>query len=271
MKGHNSNERRVRRCARPIDIQKRRDRVVLCIHGFSGYPGEMAYPASRLDAAGWDVRVPRLGGHGTDGKDFFRTRLENLARQVQDEWLNLKASYGQVLVLGHSMGALMALELARLYPVERLAVMAPAIGIRAPGLFLVGPVSFFVPRRPMEWKSDNRYKFFDDRDPDDEEWLGKEYWSWSWLRHLAQLRRIMKRNERQLDRIKSPVLGVFGGKDTTVGPLGYPILEKGLGGKFEALVLEEGGHYLPYDYHPGVKEAAMDAVIEWFERGPNQE
>ena len=93
----------------------------------------MAYPAARLNDAGWDVFVPRLSGHGTDGDDFAGTGTAVWRRQVRDEWLNLCSLYDEVAVLGHSMGGLLALDLCTDYPVERLAVLAPAIATRMKG------------------------------------------------------------------------------------------------------------------------------------------
>jgi len=61
---------RVRRCARPIEHLEGNRRVVLSIHGYTGYPGELAFIGRELAAAGWDVRIPRLTGHGTSGSDF---------------------------------------------------------------------------------------------------------------------------------------------------------------------------------------------------------
>lgn len=261
------DERTVRRCARPINIRNGHRRVVLCLHGFTGYPGEMAYPADRLSEAGWDVRVPRLHGHGTDGADFSGTAMNMITRQVRDEWLDLSAAYDEVFVLGHSMGGLLTLSLAGRYPVQRAAVMAPAIGLRVRGQFPLGPISLFFPRVPFKWEPDPRYTFFDDRDEDDDLFLGGEYWSWSWLRQLSQLQRIMRQTERNLARITTPILGVFAENDTVVGEAGKPILEKGLGGEFKEVRLEQSGHYIPYDFTPGVKEAAMDAVVDWFRQG----
>ncbi len=257
-------DRSVRKCARPINIRQGSSRAALCIHGFTGYPGEMAYPVQKLAEAGWDVRAPRLSGHGTEGADFAGIRMSDLTRQVKDEWLDMKAVYDEVHVLGHSMGGLLALNLAREFQVDRLAVMAPAIGIRVPAQFLLGLVSLIYSRRPVEWKSDSRFKFFDERDEDDEAYLGKEYWSWAWLRQLNSLIRLMKYNEKRLGKIKSPVLGIFAGQDVVVGTLGRSIMEKGLGGEFRAVEIEDSGHYIPYEFHPGVKETAMDEVIRWF-------
>lgn len=257
--------RRVRRCARPVNTTNGNNRVVLCLHGFTGYPGEMAYPASRLAEAGWDVRVPRLSGHGTDGRDFMGTGPDIWRRQVADEWMNLTACYDTVFVLGHSMGGLLALDLARYYPVKKVAVMAPAIGIRYKGQRLIRPISFFIKKHRYPWESDPRYVFFDERDDDDDEYLGGEYWSWGWMKQISKLQGLMYSTERTLNRITAPVLGVFGGKDSVVGQCGEARLRKGLGGSFESLNLPDCGHYIPYDPEPGMKESAMDVILTWFE------
>ncbi|MCK5250706.1 MAG: alpha/beta fold hydrolase [Spirochaetaceae bacterium] len=256
---------KIRRCANPIDYQAGHSRVVLCIHGFTGYPGEMAYPAKRLSVAGWDVRVPRITGHGTCGEDFCRTGVPDWRRQITDEWMNLSSRYDEVGVLGHSMGGLLSLDLAINYPVSGIAVMAPAIGFRKPGLSFLKLISLFVERRPFLWEPDPAYSFFDDRDDDDDEYLGSEYWSWTWFKPLVSLMKLQSETERRLKGISAPVLAIFGENDTIIGNNGREVLESGLNSAFKGIELPGCGHYIPYDPNPGSKEAAMDAVIEWFE------
>lgn len=255
----------VRRCARPIDYSNGNSRVVLCLHGFTGYPGEMAYPARMLRDSGWDVRVPRLTGHGTCGEDFSQSGVEDWRRQVADEWLNLSSHYDEVCVLGHSMGGLLSLDLASRFPVSRTAVMAPVIGIRKPGMALLKLFSWFVEKRSYPWKADPSYTFFDDRDADDDEFLGAEYWSWVWLRPLAGLMKLQKITENNLKDISGPVLALFGDKDTVVGKGGKVIFESRLNSLYKGIELPGCGHYIPYEPSSGSKEAAMNAVIEWFE------
>ncbi len=265
MKDNNdSRTRKVRKCARPINIRNGNRRAVLCIHGFTGYPGEMAYPASRLAESKWDVLVPRLTGHGTDGRDFAPIGPAEWMRQLDDEWLNLNAEYDEVCVLGHSLGGLLALSLARKHDISKVAVMAPAIGIRTKGQCLLRPISWVIRKKSFPWKSDPKYSFFDERDDDDDEYLGAEYWSWIWFRQLAELQSLMKKTEKGLSDISSPVLGIFGDKDTVTGTGGSEMMKKCLKAPFEALHIAESGHYIPYEYTEGVKEQAMDAVILWF-------
>jgi len=265
MKSEISENCRVRKCARPIDYSNGNTAVVLCLHGFTGYPGEMSYPASRLKEAGFDVRVIRLSGHGTCGKDFSNSGVEDWRRQACDEWKNLSSQYDQVFILGHSMGGLLALDLAVRYPVERIALMAPLIGIRKPGMFFFKPVSRLIEKRPYKWKSNPSYKFFDKRDDDDDAFLGSEYWSWIWLRPLADLIKLQFLTEKNLRHISGPVLALFGEKDAVTGNGGRKILESGLPGGFKGMDLKGCGHYIPYDPNPGSKESAMDEVIDWFD------
>ena len=256
----------VRRCARPIRLTRGNPRAVLCIHGFAGYPGEMAYPAQRLVEAGWDVCVPRLTGHGTCGDDFASTGVDDWRRQVADEWMNMNGRYDHVCVLGHSMGGLLALDLARRYPVPSVALMAPAIGIRRPGTLLLPLAGLFIRRIPVPWSADHEYTFFDERDDDDDEFLGREYWGWRWITQTAGLLKLQRRTESSLNQIRSPVLGIFGDADNVIQGPGREVLEKNLGGDYRFLVIPDCGHYIPYDKMPGNKETAMDAVLDRFGR-----
>jgi esterase/lipase len=164
------------------------------------------------------------------------------------------------------MGGLLALALASTYDLSGLALLAPAVGVRLKGMRFLPLVAFFRPKIPVSWESDPAYTFFDDRDPDDEEYLGGEYWSWGFMRQLSDLAALQRKVESDLPRIHTPVLTVSARNDEVVGDKGIGLLERGVGGKFEKVILPESGHYIPYDPHPGEKEAAMDAVIDFFER-----
>jgi carboxylesterase len=224
----------------------------------------MAYPAGRLREAGWDVRVPRLRGHGTCGEDFRRSGVADWRRQVIREWEEMASRYSELCVLGHSMGGLLALDLAVKRPVDRVALMAPLLGVRRPGMFLFKPLSLILERKPYPWKPDPAYRFFDDRDDDDNEFLGSEYWSWIWMRPLADLIRLQAKTEKRLNRITPPVLAIFGGEDHVIRKKGAGILKSRLKCAYRSVELPDCGHYIPYDPDEGSRISAMDEVISWF-------
>src|SRR5471030_2223436 len=85
---------------------------VLLLHGFTSVPETVNIVVPRLEALGVPCRVPMLRGHGTRPEDLEGvTYLDwfNDLRRVLDE---LARDGRQVIVVGQSLGALLALDLA---------------------------------------------------------------------------------------------------------------------------------------------------------------
>jgi carboxylesterase len=109
-------------------------RGVLCLHGVTGTPFEVRPLAEALGRLGCSVEAPMLAGHGgtlrelalTDGRDWQRSAEAAL------EGLSAHVGGRPVAVCGFSMGGLLALRLARLYPerVSALVVMAAPLRLR---------------------------------------------------------------------------------------------------------------------------------------------
>ncbi|MCW5748221.1 MAG: alpha/beta fold hydrolase [Alphaproteobacteria bacterium] len=87
--------------------------AVLLIHGLTGTPREMRFVARRLHAAGFTVSVPRLPGHCGSEADLIRTGWRDWYGGAEEALVRLHASSRRVFVGGLSMGALLALRLAR--------------------------------------------------------------------------------------------------------------------------------------------------------------
>ncbi|MGI6433312.1 MAG: alpha/beta hydrolase [Sphaerochaetaceae bacterium] len=136
----------VRKCAFPMRLthSQRPPKAVLLIHGYAGYPGELALAASSLYEAGCDVVVPRLAGHGTNGADFCLTNRHNWLGCVEVELQNMLSMYEEVSLVGHSMGAAIAVLLMAAYSVGPSVVLAPALEIPALNHAAVSLLSLFV-------------------------------------------------------------------------------------------------------------------------------
>ena len=107
---------------------------VLCLHGFTGTPFDVEALARALESRGHLVAAPTLPGHGGS--------VDDLAATTADDWLSgadaaltrlADASGTRVAIAGASMGALLALRLARRRPdtIAALILMAAPLRWRA--------------------------------------------------------------------------------------------------------------------------------------------
>ena len=100
----------------------------LVVHGFTGSPASVRNVAEALAAAGHDVELPRLPGHGTSVDDMLTTSWADWAAEVTAAHRRLVARVERVLVVGQSMGGTL--------------VLAAALGDPAPaGVVAINPVT----------------------------------------------------------------------------------------------------------------------------------
>ena len=108
---------------------------MLCLHGFTGTPYEIAPLARALGAAGFAVSAPMLAGHGESAIALAATRwLDWLASaEAALDRLRSTTDGGPVAVVGFSMGGLLALRLARTRPESVSALALLSVPLRLPG------------------------------------------------------------------------------------------------------------------------------------------
>ena len=105
--------------------------AVLLIHGLTGTPAEMKPIAKRLVKQGFSVMCPALAGHCGSAMDLRKSKWQDWYAGIAEAFEALKAKHGRVYVAGLSMGALIALLLAR----EK--------GSRVDGIGLLSPTFFY--------------------------------------------------------------------------------------------------------------------------------
>lgn len=103
----------------------------LVLHGFTGNPSSMRGLADALAAAGFDVELPCLPGHGTVIDDMLVTGWHDWADAVADARAELERRVDRVVLVGQSMGATLALWSALDRPgVAGLVCINPATRLR---------------------------------------------------------------------------------------------------------------------------------------------
>jgi carboxylesterase len=88
----------------------------LCIHGFTGNPSTMRGIAEALAAAGFNVELPRLPGHGTTVADMLGTSWADWSAEAEAALARVATRSGKVVVAGLSMGGSLTTWLATRHP-----------------------------------------------------------------------------------------------------------------------------------------------------------
>jgi carboxylesterase len=102
-------------------------RGALVLHGFTGNPSSVRNVAEGFAAAGFDVELPRLPGHGTNIEEMLTTSWSDWSGAAQAAYQSLRSRCGAVVVAGLSMGGTLALWLAARHPeIAALICINPA-------------------------------------------------------------------------------------------------------------------------------------------------
>jgi len=107
--------------------------AVLCLHGITGTPWEVRPLAEAFGRLGCSVEAPTLAGHGGTLADLAGTTWQDWLASAEVALGRLESSaVPPVAIVGFSMGGLLALRLARLYPerVSALAIMCAPLRLR---------------------------------------------------------------------------------------------------------------------------------------------
>ncbi len=220
--------------------------AVLFIHGIAGTPEHFRnlIPLESLVPEEWSVYNLLLDGHGRKVSDFARSSMKKWLEQVGRIFDMLCHDHERVIVVGHSMGTLFAIDLAAAHPdrVESLFLLAVPMrpGLRLSGILNMLRLVFGKIRedRPVE----AALKTACGVEPT------KKVWKYlGWIPRFLELFVQIIKTERRLADLKVPCIAFQSGKDELVMNLSSRIL-KGCKA-MNVRDLPESGHfyYAPED------------------------
>jgi carboxylesterase len=233
--------------------------AVLILHGFRSYPGILDYLGGRLHQAGHTVSVPRLPGHGTNASDFRRATWKDWFRRCEDAFLDLRADFETIHVVGSSAGGVLALLLASRYPAAKLLLLAPAIINSNRLIWLTGLLKHFIRRIKDDGKLDGH-----DLNNPDVQYLADEYWQWMWSKPAHELFKLQRKAKKQLRNITADTLILMTKKDNTVPMKAAVLIERNIRAEnVRRVVFEHSNHHLSNHVE---KEQVADEAVAWFKR-----
>jgi carboxylesterase len=99
--------------------------AALLIHGFPGTPAELRPLGTALHQAGWTVQAPLLPGFGPDIETLAERQAAEWVEAVQASLAHLQQQHQPMLLVGYSMGAALALQVAAMHRLDGLVLLAP--------------------------------------------------------------------------------------------------------------------------------------------------
>lgn len=226
-------------------------RGALLIHGFTGSPSEMRLLGEHLHRAEYTVFAPRLCGHGTTPEDMASTSWHHWYGSVLDAYHLLSSLCDEIVVIGLSMGGLLALELAVNQQVSKVISLSAPIYIaekRLPWLPVAALFTSFVPKRRKPIAGiDSRYSVCYKRTP---------------LKSVKSLLKLIRHVSGQLAQVTQPLLIVQSRAERTVVPASAQFIYDHVLTDCKKLVwLEKSGHIVTLDRERETVFAEIDQFL----------
>lgn len=118
----------------------------LLIHGFSGSPPEMLGLGTYLAEHGARVEGVRLAGHGTEPEELRDLTWRDWLQPAREGLQRLQSEGRKVVVIGFSMGGLLAVRLCAAHPdqVARLVLVSTPVYFRDQRIHLIPVVRHII-------------------------------------------------------------------------------------------------------------------------------
>lgn len=211
-------------------------RAVLFLHGILGSPSQFRAMGQVLHAAGWDCAAALLPGHGGAQADFSPARSADWLEAARREVDGMTKEYGRVVIFAHSMGCLLALQIAaQNASVRGLILLSPALSPKVSPRQVrhAAHVLFADPARDGTAHAAYREAFSVQRGP---------VWGYlRWALPLFSLARLSRAARSALPEVRCPVLALQGARDESVRRSGIRKLARALPGARTAW-LPDSGH-----------------------------
>jgi len=229
--------------------------LVIFIHGFMGGPVQFNDLLELAYERGCSVCAILLPGHGGTGKDFGRYGLADWENHLQNELDKHKSAYQNIILVGHSMGGLLALNasLQKQNHIRGVVLIATPLKLNLSPRSLLRKASLLI--LPTNHPIKKTY------------WQAKGFSGFAisprWLKPTKDFNNLLRKTTQNLPLIFAPVLAIHSLYDETVSYKSADMLYNGLCNTTrKRLTLKKSWHSY---YTPKERELTRAALLEFID------
>ncbi len=204
-----------------LEHDPRSERALIMVHGFPSTPHTYQHVAECAYAAGYDVFVPLLPGFGTKPKDLYYTTFTQWYGYLTRFYLDKRANYPFVGVIGTSMGGALTLKLGEDFsetpkaPDALVTIAAPVFindlrkgVVQRWNMYLMRTAALFTPALSPDFHHGGTTQ-----NDGEEIWIG---YRGTFVRAGLSLVHALKGIRKNLYRITCPLMSLHDIKDGTI-------------------------------------------------------
>jgi len=217
---------------------------VLLVHGFTGAPREMRWMGEYLNREhSFSVLGVRLSGHATQPEDMIRSSYRDWLASVEDGYALLSGTADHIVIMGLSMGGVLALTTAAYLPLQGVVAMSTPYKLPDdPRLRHIEWLSRIIPYMPKPGGEPDEGWF------DKKAFQGHISYPQNPLHAIGELNKLMDQMHAALPLITVPVLLMHSRDDDYVIKDSMPRIHEALTTANKSMIwLEKSGHVITRD------------------------
>lgn len=207
----------------------------LLIHGFTSTPAELNPITEGLAQAGYTTYSILLAGHGTKPEDLLSVAYTDWIESAQQGINHLKKSCKKIVVIGHSMGGLLALQMGARNKINGIVTIAAALKPKNRKAYFAWLLKHFQTYTSLPST---------ERPPEQQQYL--LHYPYFPVASVAELQRLAAHTRGILAQVTADALIIQPKDDDTVYPDSAKIIAKKISSRRkECLWLDGGTHNVP--------------------------
>ena len=220
------------------EFNKKSSLGVYLIHGFSNTTYEVKELAQFLSTHGYHTVANNLPGHGTNIEECNRVQYTDWLNAVKKDVAKLASESDKIYVIGCSMGGVIALYLASMFPINGCVIGAPVLKFK--NSFTVNylnPILCKILKQSKKQSKTNiKTKFYG-------------YSSYP-LIALNEFKKLIKVVISKIHKITQPILLIHSKNDKMSIKDNIEILKKSIKSKNKNVLIVDKAHHNLFDENP---------------------